>query len=87
MTFKELAEKRCSIRKFADEPVDHEMIVEVLKEAQRAPSWKNTQTARAYIVEPGEKLEELSFVTETYLKAKTERKYKTLEFFNSLRTT
>ena len=59
MTFKELAEKRCSIRKFADEPVDHEMIVEVLKEAQRAPSWKNTQTARAYIVEPGEKLEEL----------------------------
>lgn len=36
---------------------------------------------------PPEKLEELSFVTETYLKAKTERKYKTLEFFNSLRTT
>ena len=36
---------------------------------------------------PPDKLEELSFVTETYLKAKTERKYKTLDFFNSLRTT
>lgn len=59
MTFKELADKRCSIREFAEGPIDHETLVAVLKEAQRSPSWKNTQTARAYIVESGEKLKEL----------------------------
>lgn len=36
---------------------------------------------------PEEKLEELSYMTETYLKTKTERGFKTLEFYNSLRTT
>ena len=30
-------------------------------------------------------LQDLSYVTETYLKAKTERRYKTLDFYNSLR--
>ena len=32
-----------------------------------------------------EQLRDLSYVTETYLKSKTERKYKTLDFYNSLR--
>lgn len=32
-------------------------------------------------------LEDLSYVTESYLKIKTERKYKTLDFYNSLRIT
>lgn len=30
-------------------------------------------------------LQDLSYITETYLKAKTERRYKTLDFYNSLR--
>ena len=30
-------------------------------------------------------LQDLSYVTETYLKSKTERKYRTLDFYNSLR--
>ena len=33
-----------------------------------------------------EGLQDLSYVTEMYLKIKTERKYKTLDFYNSLRT-
>ena len=33
-----------------------------------------------------ESLQDLSYVTEMYLKIKTERKYKTLDFYNSLRT-
>ena len=36
---------------------------------------------------PQEKLEELSFVTETYLKSKSDRSFKTLDFYNSMRTT
>ena len=36
---------------------------------------------------PDESLEELSYITETYLKTKTEKHFKTLDFYNSLRNT
>ena len=53
MEFKELIVKRRSCRKYAAEPVDHEVIVQALKEAQMAPSWRNHQCARCDIVEAG----------------------------------
>lgn len=36
---------------------------------------------------PDSKLEELSYITETYMKTKTDRTFKTLDFYNSLRNT
>ncbi len=39
-------ETRRSIRKFADKPVDRELIEKIVAAAQMAPTWKNTQTAR-----------------------------------------
>lgn len=57
MEFKELIQTRRSVRAFADEAVPHEVIEEIVKEAQMAPSWKNLEVARMYVVESPEKLE------------------------------
>lgn len=42
---------RRSVRRFADKPVSRELLTEVVKLAQFAPSWKNSQTVRYYIVD------------------------------------
>ena len=57
MEFRELITARKSIRKY-EEGIDHEALANILKEARRAPSWKNQQTARCYVVETPETLEE-----------------------------
>ena len=57
MEFKELITARKSIRKY-EAGIDHEALAGILKEARRAPSWKNQQTARCYAVETPETLEE-----------------------------
>ena len=58
MEFKELISARRSIREYAG-PVPHEDLEAILRDAQRAPSWKNQQTSRCYAVETPETLEEL----------------------------
>ena len=58
MEFQELIMTRRSIRGY-ESAADHDTLVRILKEAQQAPSWKNSQTARCYVVETSEKLEEL----------------------------
>ena len=45
---------RRSVRKYVDKKVNHDLIVECIKASQDAPSWKNSQTARYYIVESEE---------------------------------
>ena len=57
MEFTELIVKRRSCRKYADKPVDHAVILEALKQAQMAPSWRNHQCARCYVVEAGDFLD------------------------------
>ena len=57
MEFEKLIAERRSVRAYKNEPVAHELLVKILKEAQAAPSWKNLQASRCYVVE-GEKLEE-----------------------------
>ena len=57
MEFKELITARKIIRKY-EAGIGHEALAEILKEARRAPSWKNQQTARCYVVETPETLEE-----------------------------
>lgn len=49
MEFKELIEARRSCRNFTEQAVDTDLICGVIKEAQQAPSWKNSQTAKYYV--------------------------------------
>ena len=58
MEFSELIEKRRSIRKYADRKADKELIEKIVKEAQQAPSWKNSQTARLRIIYTDEMIKE-----------------------------
>ncbi len=58
MEFKDLIKIRRSVRAYCGAP-DHGELVQILTEAQQAPSWKNSQTTRWYVVESPEKLEEL----------------------------
>ena len=57
MDFKELIDARRSVRNYSSS-VDHETLEKILREAQRAPSWKNEQTSRCYVVETPETLED-----------------------------
>ncbi len=56
MEFKELIKVRRSVRAY-EGGVPHDELAAILKEAQMAPSWKNQQTARCYVVDSAEKLE------------------------------
>lgn len=56
MQFEELIINRRSVRAYKEEKVSKELVEKVLKQAQMAPSWKNSQTARVYAVTEGEKL-------------------------------
>ena len=58
MEFKELISARRSVRGYSA-GIGHEALMEILKQAQQAPSWKNQQTARCYAVETPEILEDL----------------------------
>ena len=52
MEFKDLILERRSVRKYSSAP-SHEELTEILTKAQMAPSWKNSQTARCYVVTSG----------------------------------
>ena len=59
MEFRDLIIKRRSVRNYEEAVIDHKKIEEILKKAQLAPSWKNSQTARCYVIEPGDKLDQI----------------------------
>ena len=48
--------ERRSVRRYTDELVDHATIEKIIDLARFAPSWKNTQTTRYYVVEDAEKI-------------------------------
>lgn len=58
MEFNTLIAERRSVRKFSSAP-NHEELAEILNAARMAPSWKNSQTTRWYVVESQEKLEQI----------------------------
>lgn len=62
MEFMELIKARHSVRKY-EGIIPHEDLVAVLRAAQQAPSWKNQQTARCYVPETAETLEDLRAAT------------------------
>ncbi len=51
MTAKECIKGRRSIRQFKDQPVDHELLSDIIETASYAPSWKHTQITRYIAVE------------------------------------
>ncbi len=58
MEFTKLIEERRTIRAYQpDKTVDRAQLEELLYAAQQAPSWKNTETARYYVVTSPEQLE------------------------------
>ena len=49
MELQKVIEERRSIRKYAPCVVKKEEIEDIVKAAQMAPSWKNSETARFYV--------------------------------------
>lgn len=60
MELSEAIKTRRSVRAYkANTTVDKEIVLDIIAAAQNAPSWKNSQTGRYYIVMDGEKLAEV----------------------------
>ena len=53
-------ETRRSIRSYTEQPVTEEQIRQIVSAAQLAPSWKNSQTGRYYVILSPEKMDEIA---------------------------
>ncbi|MCR5154751.1 MAG: nitroreductase family protein [Lachnospiraceae bacterium] len=60
MDFKELIEVRRSARSYKEEQIKDETIKEIIEEALKAPSWKNSETARYYVANTPESIEKVA---------------------------
>lgn len=67
MTAKECIMGRRSVRKFTEQPISHDVMADLIQTASYAPSWKNTQITRYFVVE-GETKEKLAACTSAYAK-------------------
>lgn len=56
----ECIKSRRSIRKFKENPVDHETIQQIVDAARFSPSWKNTQIVRYHVIEDASILENIA---------------------------
>lgn len=59
MKFFKVVSERRSIRKYKDKPVSHDDLKKLISTALLAPSWKNTECPRYYVVTNEEKLDSL----------------------------
>lgn len=64
MEFLEVIQKRHSVRKFTDQPVDREIIDTIIDIAQTAPSSKNTKSSAFMVIEDPDTLKALSEMRE-----------------------
>ncbi len=62
MDFLEVIEKRHSVRKYADRPVEREVLDAIVKVAQTAPSSRNCKSSAFMIVEDKDTLEALALM-------------------------
>ena len=60
MDFLEVIEKRHSVRKYSDKPVDKEILDAIIRVAQTAPSSRNSKSSAFMIVEDKDTLKALS---------------------------
>ena len=72
MELKNAFEGRRSIRKYAPCVVKKEEIEEIIRSAQLAPSWKNSQTARYYVALSEEMKEKVRNLLASFNKERTE---------------
>ena len=63
MTFMELAKARYSVRKFSDRPVEQEKLNAVFAAGNAAPTAKNLQPQRIYVLQSEEALAKLDTLT------------------------
>ena len=50
MEFLEVLQNRRSIRSYTEKPVTQEQMREIIELARFAPTWKNSQTAKYYVI-------------------------------------
>lgn len=60
MDFLEVIEKRKSVRKYSEQPVDRELLEAIVRVAQTAPSSRNSKSSAFMIVEDRDMLDALS---------------------------
>ena len=63
MDFKEMAHGRYSVRKYSARPLEREKLDEILAAAMLAPTAKNQQPLRIYVLQSAEALEALNALT------------------------
>ena len=66
MELSKVMHTRRSVREYINKPVEQEKLREVLSAAQLAPSWKNSQVSRYYVVTGEEKLAEVKNALSPY---------------------
>ena len=71
MDFMELAKKRCAIRKFSDKPIEKEKLDAILAAGNIAPTAKNLQPQRIYVLQSEGALAKLDTLTHCRYGAKT----------------
>ena len=72
MEIKECIKGRRSVRKYAYEKIERSVIEEIVKAAQYAPSWKNTQTARYYAAITPEAIDAIHSCLPSFNRERTE---------------
>lgn len=65
MDFLEVIEKRRSVRKYADRPVEKELLDAIVRVAQTAPSSRNSKSSAFMIIEDKDTLEALSLMRDS----------------------
>ena len=71
MEFMELAKKRFSVRKFSDKPVEEEKLQEILEAGMIAPTAKNNQPCRIYVLQSKDALKKMDELTHCRYGAET----------------
>ena len=72
MELQKCLETRKSIRKYKDTPVSRDTVKEIIKAAQLAPSWKNTQCSKYYVCDGEKKVEFAEKCLPTFNRKNTE---------------
>jgi nitroreductase len=63
MEFLELAQKRFSVRKFEDKPIEEEKLQKILEAGRVAPTAKNQQPTKIYVLKSEEALAKIRAIT------------------------
>lgn len=60
MEFLELAKQRYSVRKFTDRPIDEELLGKIIEAGRIAPTAKNQQPQRVYVLKSADAMEKIN---------------------------